>query len=190
MTTDPAVDRNREVTADEVEALITLQVVDGLVRTAAEATTTKFLLDPKVQQVLDEEIHSLLAATRGEISAHRATVVDRQDLSDWVSANARRRVAAIIGHLSDPSAIGPLEVRTRQEYAALAERLRQTLAGRALIEQATGVLAGRGGITIQESSTLLRSYAEQRGLPLQATAAAIVDGSLTDVVLQFWRDQQ
>jgi GAF domain-containing protein len=59
----------------------------------------------------------------------------------------------------------------------LVEHARQALAGRAVVEQAKGVIAYQRGLDMAESFSALLRMAEQRQQPLSAVAAEVLDAA-------------
>jgi GAF domain-containing protein len=76
------------------------------------------------------------------------------------------------------NASGALAIAVRlAEHAALTDQLRASLASRAVIDQATGVLMGQRRITAAAAVAILRTTSQNRNIKLQALAAAIVEGA-------------
>jgi ANTAR domain len=86
--------------------------------------------------------------------------------------------------LTDVAAIGLLHERAIRQRDLLTQQLQTTLNNRWTIEQAKGILAQRGGITVDEAFDLLRSYAHSRNLKLTDVADAVVryDPAVADLV--------
>jgi hypothetical protein len=86
--------------------------------------------------------------------------------------------------LTDVATIGLLQERAIRQRDLLTQQLQTTLNNRLTIEQAKGVLAQRGGITIDEASQLLRTYAHSRHQKLVEVADALMrhDPAVDDLV--------
>jgi hypothetical protein len=86
--------------------------------------------------------------------------------------------------LTDVATIGLLHERAIRQRDLLTQQLQTTLKNRLTIEQAKGVVAQCGGITVDEASELLRTYAHSRNQKLTDLAAAVVrnDPAVADLV--------
>jgi transcriptional regulator with GAF, ATPase, and Fis domain len=80
--------------------------------------------------------------------------------------------------LADVATIGILQQRSIHRGEALAEQLQAALDTRTIIEQAKGVLAERGGVSMDAAFELLRRYCRSQRLHLADTARRIVEGTL------------
>ena len=80
--------------------------------------------------------------------------------------------------LADVATIGILQQRAIHRSEELAEQLQVALDSRVIIEQAKGVLAERGGLTMDEAFEVLRRYCRSHRLHLADTARGIVEGRL------------
>jgi transcriptional regulator with GAF, ATPase, and Fis domain len=80
--------------------------------------------------------------------------------------------------LADVATIGILQQRTIHRGEQLAEQLQTALDTRTIIEQAKGVLAERGGLTMDAAFDVLRRYCRSQRLHLADTARGIVNGAL------------
>jgi transcriptional regulator with GAF, ATPase, and Fis domain len=80
--------------------------------------------------------------------------------------------------LADVATIGILQQRSIHRSEQLAEQLQTALDTRTIIEQAKGVLAERGGLTMVAAFEVLRRYCRSQRLHLADTARGIVDGHL------------
>jgi len=76
--------------------------------------------------------------------------------------------------LADIATIGILQQRSLHRTTLLAENLQRALNTRVVIEQAKGVLAERGGMPMNETFDLLRSYARTYNLKLSDLAHSVV----------------
>lgn len=81
--------------------------------------------------------------------------------------------------LADVATIGILQQRAARETAELTEQLEFALASRVVIEQAKGILAQYGGLTMDEAFSRLRRYARNHGLALTGIAQELVDRQRT-----------
>ncbi|WP_283562112.1 GAF and ANTAR domain-containing protein [Paenarthrobacter sp. PH39-S1] len=79
--------------------------------------------------------------------------------------------------LADIATIGLLQERSVREQSVLAGQLQSALNSRVLIEQAKGVLAGKTGLDVAETFTMMRSYARTNGLGLSTVASAVINGT-------------
>jgi GAF domain-containing protein len=76
------------------------------------------------------------------------------------------------------SASGALSIAIRlADHVALTDQLRASLASRAVIDQAIGVLMGQRRITAAEAFAILRTTSQNRNIKLRAFAAQIVEGA-------------
>ena len=75
------------------------------------------------------------------------------------------------------SASGALSIAIRLAgHVALTDQLRASLASRAVIDQAIGVLMGQRRITAAEAFAILRTTSQNRNIKLQALSATIIEG--------------
>lgn len=79
--------------------------------------------------------------------------------------------------LADVATIAILSERRLRDRATLTEQLQHALNSRIVIEQAKGLLAGRGHIGLDEAFTALRSHARATSTRLTDLARSVVDGS-------------
>lgn len=93
------------------------------------------------------------------------------------------RGLALAQGLADMATIGLLQERVVQDRQILAEQLRAALDDRVLIEQATGVLAGRHDVPIANALVAMRMYARRTKEPLTQVAVAVIDGTLNEQAL-------
>jgi hypothetical protein len=86
--------------------------------------------------------------------------------------------------LTDVATIGLLHERAIRQSDLLTQQLQTTLNNRLTIEQAKGILAQRGGTTIDEASVLLCTYAHSHNKKLTDVADALVrnDPAVADLV--------
>jgi len=88
--------------------------------------------------------------------------------------------------LADVATIGILQHRTIEQGDQVVGQLQIALTSRVVIEQARGVLAERGGLSMDDAFTLLRGYARSHSRPLTPLARAVVEGEVDlDTILAF-----
>jgi hypothetical protein len=85
--------------------------------------------------------------------------------------------------LADVATIGILQERAIRRGEVLNEQLHTALNSRILIEQAKGVLAQHGKLTMDTAFDRLRSYARGHNLRLSAVAQQVIDTDLAAAVL-------
>ena len=85
--------------------------------------------------------------------------------------------------LADVATIGILQERAIRRGEVLNEQLQTALNSRILIEQAKGVLAEHGNLTMVIAFDRLRSYARRHNLRLSAVAQQVIDTDLAETVL-------
>lgn len=89
---------------------------------------------------------------------------------------ALSRPAARLGQaLADMATITILHERALRESELVAAQLQTALISRVVIEQAKGVLAERGDLTMDDAFQVLRKYARDRNLRLHDVARGIVE---------------
>jgi GAF domain-containing protein len=76
--------------------------------------------------------------------------------------------------LADIATIGILQQRSLHRSTLLAENLQRALNTRIVVEQAKGILAERGGLPMEETFAVLRSYARSHNLRLSDLAHSVV----------------
>jgi len=79
--------------------------------------------------------------------------------------------------LADVATIGLLHERSVRRSEILNEQLQTALNNRVVIEQATGKLAERLGLDMDQAFSVLRDHARSRDLRLSDLARAFVDGT-------------
>jgi GAF domain-containing protein len=97
------------------------------------------------------------------------------DVTEVMGADELRVAQA----LADAATIGILQQRSRHRAALLAEQLQTALNTRVVIEQAKGVLAERGGLSMHEAFDHLRGYARSTRTRLGQVAERVVGRELT-----------
>jgi GAF domain-containing protein len=80
--------------------------------------------------------------------------------------------------LADVATIGILQQRSVHQGHVIGEQLQHALNSRVVVEQAKGILAERGDLTMPQAFEVLRGYARNHNLKLTQVAASVVDGSL------------
>jgi GAF domain-containing protein len=93
------------------------------------------------------------------------------------------RVLPLGQGLADLAAVAILHARSVRESRLLAEQLQAALASRVVIEQAKGVLAEQGQITVDAAFTHMRRHARAGNLKLSDVALAVVEGRLDHIAL-------
>ncbi|GLY42791.1 transcriptional regulator [Amycolatopsis sp. NBRC 101858] len=78
--------------------------------------------------------------------------------------------------MADVATIGILQQRSIERGDQLADQLQTALTSRVVIEQAKGILAGHGAVSVDEAFTRLRGHARARNLRLTDLARAVADG--------------
>ncbi|MGH3802859.1 MAG: GAF and ANTAR domain-containing protein, partial [Pseudonocardiaceae bacterium] len=84
--------------------------------------------------------------------------------------------------MADVATIGLIQERALHQHDVLVDQLQTALASRVLIEQAKGVLAERHHIDPGHAFTLLRDCARNHGHRLTELAAAVIDGTATELL--------
>ena len=85
---------------------------------------------------------------------------------------------ALAQALADVATIGILQQRALQERELLTGQLQAALQNRIVIEQAKGVLAESGRLTIDQAFDALRRYSRSHRLPITRVAAELTAGRL------------
>jgi len=80
--------------------------------------------------------------------------------------------------LADMATITILRERAFVETTDLAAQLQTALSSRVILEQAKGVLAERGGLSVDDAFRKLRKYARDRNLRLDDVSRAIIDNTI------------
>lgn len=85
---------------------------------------------------------------------------------------------ALAQALADVATVGILQERAVRRGKVLVEQLQTALNSRVIIEQAKGVLAQRGGLTMDAAFERLRSHSRNRNQRLSEVARRVVEGEL------------
>jgi GAF domain-containing protein len=86
---------------------------------------------------------------------------------------------AVAQAFADATAIAILQQRVLHDAKLLAHQLQAALDSRILIEQAKGMVAERGRLSISEAFTYIRRYARDHNQQLTGVCLAVTEGSLT-----------
>jgi ANTAR domain/GAF domain len=86
--------------------------------------------------------------------------------------------------LADVATIGILHQRIMTRSELVNQQLQTALNSRVVIEQAKGVLAERGGVTMDHAFNLLRAHARRTQQRLADTARGVVEGGETEAILE------
>jgi GAF domain-containing protein len=84
---------------------------------------------------------------------------------------------AVAQALADVATIAILSDRSTREREALTEQLQAALTSRVIIEQAKGILAERGGISLDDAFVRLRAHARATQQRISDLAHGVIDGS-------------
>ena len=85
--------------------------------------------------------------------------------------------------MADIAAVALLQERSLRESRGLVDQLQSALSSRVVIEQAKGVLAERGDLTMDAAFVRLRGYARANNRRLSEVAVELIDGRLEPAVL-------
>jgi hypothetical protein len=97
---------------------------------------------------------------------------------EWTQAGSFGQAATHRAERFAQNASGALSIAVRlADHIALTDQLRASLASRAVIDQAIGVLMGQRRITAAEAFAILRTTSQNRNVKLRAFAAQIVEGA-------------
>ena len=80
--------------------------------------------------------------------------------------------------LADVATIGILQERNLRDAIAIRDQLQIALSSRVVIEQAKGVVAETGGVSMDAAFARIRSHARSRQTPLSVVARQLVSGEL------------
>lgn len=109
----------------------------------------------------------------------RGEVVGAMNLFSHGVAELSEADAALAQAMADVATIGLLQHRAVTEREVLAEQLQTALNTRILLEQAKGMLAERGKVSVGDAFNIMRAFARRTGRPLSVVAAAVLEGRLT-----------
>lgn len=114
----------------------------------------------------------------------REDVIGGMNLFTAVRGGLDAERLAVAQALTDVAAIGLLQERALSQRELLTEQLQIALNNRLSFEQAKGILAECGDITLGEASELLRTYARRHNRKLTDVADAVVrnDPAVADLV--------
>lgn len=87
------------------------------------------------------------------------------------------KTVALAQALADIATIGIIHERALVQRSVLVEQLQNALNSRVVIEQAKGVLAERGHVSVEEAFVLMRRYARAKNRRLSDVALDVVRGS-------------
>lgn len=79
---------------------------------------------------------------------------------------------------ADAATIGLVHHRSELRHTVLAEQLKSALDSRVVVEQAKGVIAERGSISMEQAFQQLRRHARNHNLKITQVALAVVEGRL------------
>jgi GAF domain-containing protein len=96
----------------------------------------------------------------------------------------------VVQAMADIATIGILQARLIRDQSVLTTQLETALRSRVDLEQAKGVVAERNDIDVDDAFVLIRRFARNTNRLLSATAAGIIDGSLTDDFLADARNRK
>jgi GAF domain-containing protein len=85
--------------------------------------------------------------------------------------------------LADVATIAVLQHRAASEAQLVREQLNHALTSRIVIEQAKGMVAEREGVDMDQAFAYLRNHARNHNLRLADVAHALIDGTLSAIVL-------
>lgn len=111
----------------------------------------------------------------------RGQILGAMNLFSTRRAVPSEQDAALAQALTDVATIGILQERNLRESHVLTEQLQRALDTRVLIEQAKGVLAVVGGLSMDEAFRAMRDYARSNNIVLRDVAQGVADRSLADL---------
>ncbi|MDQ3402175.1 MAG: GAF and ANTAR domain-containing protein [Actinomycetota bacterium] len=115
-------------------------------------------------------VHVLPMRLRSQVVGALTLFATKPDSIDEDSARLGQAFA-------DVATIGILQHRHIERGDQLSEQLQTALTGRVLIEQAKGVLAERGALSMDDAFSRLRTYARNNNLRLTPLARTVTDGT-------------
>jgi hypothetical protein len=87
---------------------------------------------------------------------------------------------------ADVATIGILGQRAAREHELLAQQLQFALNSRVIIEQAKGMLAERGQISVDRAFNMMRDFARRSNRKLVGVAQAVIDSDPAVAELSQW----
>ena len=108
----------------------------------------------------------------------RSQVIGALNLFSTQPAQLGADHLAVAQGLADIATIGLLHERAARDQHAVSEQLQTALNSRVIIEQAKGVLAQHGGLTMSAAFERLRSHSRNRNQRISEVARRIVEGDL------------
>jgi transcriptional regulator with GAF, ATPase, and Fis domain len=164
--------------------LFQLQVNEGPCLEAVTAGRAVLVSD--LREALDRWSQFGPAAIRtGFLAVHavplrlRETILGALNLFSGAAGPMRAADVDLAQALADVACIGLLQARAITHGEVVMEQLEGALTSRVIIEQAKGVLAGRGTLTMDGAFGLLRAHARRTNQRLTDVAAGLVEGRLT-----------
>lgn len=127
------------------------------------------------QEALASGFHSVEAAPM----RLRDEVIGALNLFRRSSGRLSDTDSAIGRALADVATIGLLQERSVREARVLAEQLQTALNSRVVIEQGKGVVAERGGLSMESAFEVLRTYARNHNRRLAEVALDIIEGRIS-----------
>lgn len=118
----------------------------------------------------------------------RGETIGALNLFHTATAGLDEHTTGLAQALADIATVAILHQRALANSELLAEQLQAALNDRIVIEQAKGVLAERGQLSIDEAFTALRDYCRAARIPLTQTARELVvgDHDPDDVLASRW----
>jgi transcriptional regulator with GAF, ATPase, and Fis domain len=105
----------------------------------------------------------------------RDQVLGAMNLFTTAAGSPSDDTTSIAQALADVATIGILNERTLRQQQLITEQLQYALNSRIIIEQAKGMLAERGQMSISDAFTLLRAYARDQNRQLSTVAREVLD---------------
>jgi GAF domain-containing protein len=107
----------------------------------------------------------------------RGTTIGALNLFHRDAAQLQPADVDVAQGFADIATIAILQHRAGREAEVLNAQLQSALNSRVVIEQAKGVIAERGGLSMDEAFHALRSHARSRNLGLVQAARGVIDGT-------------
>jgi GAF domain-containing protein len=108
----------------------------------------------------------------------RGTAIGAMNLFRWEPGSLPEDDLALAQALADVATVAILQERAVRRGEVLIEQLQTALNSRVIIEQAKGVLAQHGGLTMSAAFERLRSHSRSRNQRISEVARRIVEGDL------------